>query len=242
MQGAIAATGGGVGGKVGPSDCRPRDADSTCAAAVAGATVTPPTGIPDGLLYDGPLGGVATLGYAYWGFDFVADQTGTPSPVRPDQFINRSGVPVSITLSFNVPTSPGCLKDCLPGVEFEVGAGWYKVDPPLVVGGGHVSVSQTFGPGLGYGWMIGLWQATNARLTVTVPKGAMTTLQEVGLPSSPAIADPVAAVVGVCYCWDGSQAACSDGGRYSNGLLGPWYQNQDNYIRAGVFNGCPPER
>lgn len=226
-----------------PSDCKARDADSTCATAVAGVTIgSPPQVQPAAPLYDGPLGGVPAHGYAYWGFDFIADQTGTTSPVRPDEFINRSKVPVTITLTFNFPSDHPCKKDCLPGVEFEVDAGWFKIDPPYVTLGNRVSVTQVFEPGRGYGWMIGLWQSTNPRLTVTVPKGAKTTLQEVGLPSLPAIADVISAVTGTCSCWDGSEAACSDGNHFSNGLLGPWYQNLDNYIRAGSFNNCPSER
>src|SRR3954471_11060225 len=89
--------GDAASGRLRPSDCRPRDADSTCATAVAGATTPPLPFVPDGVLYDGPLGGVPATGYAYWGFDFIADRTGTPSPVRADEFVNRSNVPVTIT-------------------------------------------------------------------------------------------------------------------------------------------------
>lgn len=240
-QAAQASDGGGA--KVGPSDCQPRDADSTCATAVAGAPVAgPPTTKPDGVLYDGPLGGIPSSGYAYWGFDFIADATGTTSPVRPDQFINRSSDPVTIKLSFNIPTSHACNRDCLPGVQFQVDAGWYKIDPPYVVVGNAVSLTQTFKPGRGYGWVIALWEASNPKLTVTVPSGSAATLQEVGLPMFPATADEIAAVPASCTCWDGTLAACSDGSHFSNGLLGPWFQNLTNYARAGAFNSCPPER
>ncbi len=152
----------GLAAKVGPSDCRPRDADSTCATAVAGAPAPnpppPPLNNPVPTLYDGPLGGVPASGYAYWGFDFFADETGMPSLVRPDEFINRSGVPVTITLSFDFPTNHPCNKACLPGVQFQVDAGWFKVDPPYTIVGNKVSLTQTFSPGRGYGWIIGLWQ------------------------------------------------------------------------------------
>ena len=228
---------------VGPSDCRPRDADSTCATAVLGAPVSaPPTSLPVEVLYKGPLGGVPAFGYAYWGFDFFADQTGIPSLVRLDEFINRSDVPVTITLSFNYPTDHVCKKDCLPGVQFQVDAGWFKIDPPFEFNGNTVSVTQTFAPARGFGWLIGLWQSTNPRLTVSVPLGAKTTLQDVGMSPFPAVADEVAAVPASCTCWDATTAACSDGSRFSNGLLGPWYQNLTNYIRAGAFNNCPPAR
>ena len=241
--GAAAAGNGGLGSGLKPSDCRARDADSTCAAAVAGASVpsAPPFG-GDALLYDGPLGGVPATGYAYWGFDFVADQTGLPSPVRPDQFINRSSAPVTIKLSFTFPTNHPCNKDCLPGAEFEVDAGWFKIDPPYVIDGNSVSISQTFAPGRGYGWVIGLWQSTNPRLTVTIPAGAKATLQDVGLSALPAIASEIASVTTICGCWDGSTATCSDGIHFSNGLLGSWDTEFDIYHRAGAFNNCPAER
>lgn len=239
-----ALAGGGLDAKVTPSDCRPRDADSTCATAVAGAPVAGPT-IPvtgDGVLYDGPLGGVPARGYAYWGFDFIADASGAPSPVRPDEFINRSSVPVTIKLTFNFPTGRPCGKDCLPGVQFQTGPGWRILGPLYTVSGDTAWVSETFAPGQGYGWSIGLWDSWNTRLTVTVPKGAITTLEEVGLSPSPALANEIPAVDATCACWDGTSARCSLGNHYSNGLLGPWYVGLDNYIRAGAYNECPPER
>ncbi len=229
--------------RLNPSDCRPRDADSTCATAVAGA---PPVGPPpfqqSPTLYDGPLGGVPASGYAYWGFDFVADQTRTPSPVRPDEFINRSSVPVTITLSFSIPTDHVCKNNCLPGAQFQVDPGWFKIDPPYIIKGDSVSISQTFNPGRGYGWVIALWQSTNPWLTVTIPAGAKATLQDVGLPTQPAVANEMAAVQGLCDCWDGTSAACSDGTHFTNGLLGPWSQNWTNYTRASAFNNCPQAR
>jgi hypothetical protein len=226
-----------------PSDCRPRDADSTCATAVAGATgAAPPTGRRETTLYDGPLGGVPAAGYAYWGWDFTADQTGIPSPVRPDMFINRSSVPVTITLSFNFPTNHPCADDCLPGVQFQVDAGWFKLDPPFQINGNIASVSETFVPGRGYGWVIGLWQATNTRLTVSVPLGSTATLDEVGLSASPAVAQPIPATTSLCDCSDGTQALCSDGSRYSNGLLGRWTRTNEFYERSGAFNSCAAQR
>jgi hypothetical protein len=221
-----------------PSDCKPRDADSTCATAVAAATSVASPFTPDGTLYDGPLAGVPSSGAAYWGFDFVADQTGTPSPVRPDEFVNRSGVPVTITLTFDIPTDHACRNDCLPGMQFQVDAGWYKVDPPYAVKGNTVSLTATFQAGQGYGWLIGLWQASNTRLTVSVPKGSTATLADVGLPAAPGVANEIPAVVGTCDCPGGTSAACSSGSHFSNGLLGPWYQQLDMYQRSGAFNAC----
>lgn len=227
-----------------PSDCRPRDADSTCATAVAGASRAPspdPFGGRD-LLYDGPLGGVPAAGYAYWGWDFVASETGVASPVRPDVFVNRSNVPVTIKLSFNFPTNHPCRVDCLPGVQFQVDAGWFKLDPPFVIDGNVASVSEVFTPGRGYGWVIGLWQGTNTRLTVTVPSGSATTLEQVGLATSPAAAQLVLPVIALCDCGDGTQATCSDGSRYSNGLLGQWTRTNEFYERAGAFSNCQSQR
>ena len=225
--------------RVTPSDCRPRDADSTCAAAVAGAPAPDPDVIPGSVLYDGPLGGVPSSGYAYWGFDFIADETGTPSPVRPDEFINRSKVPVTIKLTFNHPTGRPCTKDCLPGMQFQTGPGWRTIWPPFTVVGDKAWVTVTFAPGQGYGWVIGLWQSWNTQLTVTVPEGSVTSLREVGLPPSPAEATEIAAVVGTCDCSDGEILPCSDGTRFSNGLMGPWFVVWDTYFRAGAFSDCP---
>ncbi len=239
-----AVAGDGLDSRVRPSDCRPRDADSTCATAVAGAPVASPSPpfILGPVLYDGPLGGVPARGYAYWGYDFFADASGTPSPVRPDEFINRSSVPVTIKLTFNFPTGRPCGKDCLPGVQFQTGPGWRILGPLYTIAGDDAWVSETFAPGQGYGWVIGLWDSWNTRLTVTVPKGSVTTLEEVGLSPSPAIATEIPAVGATCSCWDGTTAPCSDGNHFSNGLLGPWYMEWDNYLRAGAFNGCPEER
>ena len=240
---SLAHAAGGAAAGVRPSDCRPRDADSTCAAAVAGATSPSPLPVNQSpTLYDGPLGGVPPSGYAYWGFDFYAEATGTPSLVRPDEFINRSGVPVTITLSFTFPTNHPCNHDCLPGVEFEVDAGWFKVDPPYVISGNTVSVTQTFQPGRGFGWVIGMWEATNPHLKVTVPPGSTATLAEVGMPRFPAVAREIGASAETCDCWDGTSSACSSGSHYTNGLLGSWSQSAGTYSRAGAFNNCPTQR
>ena len=222
-----------------PSDCRARDADSTCATAVAGASLpAPPSQLPVDTLYDGPLGGVPAVGYSYWGYDFLADSTGLPSPVRQDEFINRSGVAVGITFTFSVPARASCARDCLPGVELEIGPGWYKLDPPYIRATDTLTVSATIKPSEGYAWVIALWQATNPRVTITVPKGSGVRLTDVGLPASLAISTVVPLVVRTCECGDATLAACSDGSRFSNGLLGAWDQHNDGYIRAGAFSNC----
>ena len=227
-----------AGAKVRPSDCKPRDADSTCATAVAGATVTPPDAYPDAVLYDGPLGGMSGSGDAYWGFDFVADESGTPSPVRGDEFINRSNAPVTITFTFYLATDPPCRVSCIPSVQFQTDAGWHKSNPPLVVDGRRLMLSSTFLPGQGYGWVLALRQPGNPRLTVSVPKGSTATLQSVGLAPLPAIATEIPLVTSTCFCSTGITASCSEGSHFSNGLLGPWSQGDDMYRRAGAY-GCP---
>lgn len=228
-----------------PSDCRPRDADSTCATAVAGAPVPVPAPIPlhpDGVVFDDSLGGVPSSGYAYWGYDFASALAGIASSFPDDMFVNRSPYPVTIALSFTIPTSHACGNNCLPGVQFEVDANWINVRPPLVIHGSIATASYQVRPGQGYGWAIGLWQSSNARLTVTLPPGVNATLDQVGLPLQPSIALEIPAIAAVCDCWDSSTAPCSLGNRYSNGLMGPWYKSNDFYIRAGAFNTCPPER
>lgn len=224
--------------KIVPSDCRPRDADSTCATAVRGATVVTLPAFPDGVLYDGPLGGVPASGWAYWGFDFFADRFGTSSPVRNDEFINRSNVPVTITLTFNFPTDHSCDRDCLPGMHFQADAGWHRLYPPFVLDGDKVTMTSSFRPGQGYGWAVELWQSSNPRLTVSVPKGSTASLESVGLAPLPAIATEIPRVMSTCDCQDGTAAPCSDGSHFSNGLLGSWIEADDMYQRAGAF-GCP---
>jgi hypothetical protein len=223
-----------------PSDCLARDADSTCATAVAGAPPDPV--IPDDVLFDNSLAGVPTSGYAYWGFDFASALAGIASPFPDDMFVNRTPYPVMITLSFTIPTYSACRNDCLPGVQFEVDASWINVRPPLVIIGNTASASYQVRPGQGYGWVIGLWQSSDARLTVRLPAGVHATLDQVGLPLQPSVAREIPAVMGVCDCWDGSSAACSLGNRYSNGLMGPWYRSNEFYVRAGAFNNCPTPR
>lgn len=237
---AACAVDGSAAPRVAPSDCKPRHADSTCATVVAGETqpVSVPKN-PNPVLYDGVLGGVPNSGYAYWGYDFIANEVGTPSPVRPDEFINRSAVPVTITLSFDIPTTHACGRGCMPRVEFLTGPGWTKLDPAFTTQGNTASITQTFAPGSGYGWVIGLWQASNPRLSVTVPKGSNVALRELGLAAFPAMATELPAVTGTCDCWNGTTAACSEGTHFSNGLLGVWALDFGMYFRAGAFTNCP---
>jgi hypothetical protein len=90
--------------------------------------------------------------------------------------------------------------------------------------------------------VIALWQASNPRLTVSVPVGTGASLRDVGLPLQPGTATEIPAIARSCECWDASTAACSDGSRFSNGLLGPWTQVFRTYLRAGAFDNCPSQR
>jgi len=227
-----------TGSGVRPSDCRARDADSTCAAAVAGAPMPDPTILRP--LYDNSIGGVPSTGYAYWGFDFASALAGVASPFGDDMFVNRSPYTATITLTFTIPTSHPCGNDCLPGVQFEVGPSWSRFAPPLVVSGNQVSASYAARPGDGYGWVIGLWQSSNPRLTVTVPQGVTVSMADLGLPADPSVALEIPAVVTTCICPDGTTQACSLGDRYSNGLMGPWYKSNQFYVRGGAFDDCTP--
>jgi hypothetical protein len=222
-----------------PSDCLPRDADSTCAAAVARKTTTVANAAG---LYDGPLGGVPASGYAYWGFDFDAAALGVASKVSQDMYINRSAYPVTITLTFTIPTTHACGSGCLPGVKFLRGTSWSSVFPAMTVSGGTATIGLQIAAGDSYGWVIGLWQATNPRITVTIPAGASATMEQLGLSVDMGTADEIAAVDTTCECWDSFIYACSAGTHFSNGLLGVWYQSTQNYLRAGAYSNCPVPR
>jgi hypothetical protein len=231
---------GGVGGAqaLGPSDCLARDADSTCNSAVSrssGASVG-----SSQYLYDGPLGGVPAQGYAYWGYDFLADEMGVATVYTKDMYVNHTQYPVTIRLGFDIPTTHACNGGCLPGVQFFYGPSWASYFAAAVVSGGTVSLEFRVPAGTAYGWAIGLWEATNPRLTVTVDPGVSTTLAELGLPAQPAIALEIAAVTTSCPCIDGSSADCSLGSHFTNGLDGPWYRGTGYkfYERAGAFNSC----
>jgi len=227
---------------LGPSDCLPRDADSTCASAVARSTTGAPPYDAKSLLYDGRLGGVPPTGYAFWGFDFESAARGVTSPSTNDMYFNRSSAVLTVTLSFDIPTTHTCGQGCMPGLKFIVGLGWDTVFPPLKVEGGLVTATLQVNPGQAYGWVVGLWQATNPRLTLSVPTGAAATLALVGQSADPAIAQEIPAVLGMCDCWDLTPRPCSAGSRFSNGLMGYWYQSTGYYVRAGSFNECPPNR
>ncbi len=155
-------------------------------------------------------------------------------------YMNRSAHEVTLRLTFDIPTNKICQNDCLPGIVFFIGPNWSTRFPPAMVNGGTVSMEQRVHAGESYGWAIGLWESTNPRLTVTVEPGVTTTLDEIGLPQFPAIADEIPAVTIQCTCYDSSTAACSLGSRFSNGLMGAWYRTNggDYYARAGAFTMC----
>ena len=233
---ALAAQAGATAAQaVGPSDCRPRDADSTCATAVLGTTQSFPG--PQ-TIYDNTLGGVPTAGYSFWGYDFEFADVGVPNQAGNDMYINRSSHPFNVTLGFTVPVDHPCARDCLPGVKFLLDTNWTSIRPGGVLIGDRYSVTTQIRAGQRYSWVIGLWQATNPTLTVTVLDGSRTSLRDLGLPLDPSVANEILAVETTCTCEDGSTARCSLGSRYSNGLLGPWSDGW-GYTRLGAFSDCP---
>lgn len=237
---AALATAGEAARAIAPSDCTNGHSDSTCARSVAAPTS--PGGQPSPgarTLYEGALAGMPAHGYAYWGFDFVAEATGMPSPALRPMFINRSGGPVDIAFTFDIPASPACGRGCLPQVGFQLDQGWFTVSLVAAVAGGTATFSYEIPAGRLYGWHIGLWQGLNPRVSVSAPGNPAATLTSVGLGANLGIADPVPAVIGSCACLDGSSAPCSDGVRLSNGMMGLWIPSSETIIEPQAFNDCP---
>lgn len=238
---AVAAlmAGGGAWAIV-PSDCRARDADSTCNSAVQQSSGS--SSIPQSQgLYDGPLAGVPSQGYSYWGFDYAADANGVHSDYVVDLFVNHTPYQATIRLSFTIPIDHGCGNDCIPGVQFYSAPGWHSHFPNAVINGSTVYMEYQVEPFQAYGWVIGLWQSTNPRLRVTVPNGVNTTLVALGLPPEPGVSREIAPADTLCMCGDGIERTCSLGSHFSNGLDGPWYASAGNfYVRAGAYTTCPP--
>jgi hypothetical protein len=216
-----------------PSDCGPGRQDSTCIKVVNGGDVPP--WIPQArLLYDGPLAGVPATDFHYWGFDFQTED-GIYAPVQRSMFVNRSNELVSITLTFDIPTGP-CDAGCLPGVEFKVGA-WHTFFPNIVKANGTAEATLEVGPNDSYGWVIGLWRATNPRLSVTAHGTTNLSMRDIGLPLSPDSLVSTPGVIYPCACPDGSTGECFTGPQYSTGYVGPW--SHDFYQQQGAGNTCP---
>ena len=223
---------------IGPSDCLPGHADSTCAAALNSATATVRSSTDSSVLYDGLLAQGPYGGYEYWGYDFLAAAQGRQSSVYNDMFINNSGTALTLVFAFNIPTDRPCGRDCIPGVEFKLGATWQSVFPTMEVSGGTATATFLVGSGQSYGWIIGLWEPSDIHLTVTTNGGTRASLGSAGLSLHPEIADPVPPTTYTCNCGDGTVADCSKGTRYSNGLMGPWNRENGGYWVPDAWSNC----
>jgi len=201
-----------------PSDCQPGHMDSSCAKAIdSDPRLPPPPPRPPTAF---PLAGQPASGYFYWGYDFSSGDTDQFDDPR---FVNRSGRDLVITLSFSIP-GPPCGGGCLPGVEFYFDQDVHKRDPRLQVAGNTAKAVVPVKPGDRYAFIIGLWQARNPIVAVTLPDGTPVSPELVGLSARPDIADQVSGTPTLCTCDGGSQAECNRGDHYSNGLSGKWSQ------------------
>jgi hypothetical protein len=216
-----------------PSDCSTGHQDSTCLKAVKGGDL-PPDVPGNRLLYDGPLAGVPATDLHYWGFDFQAVD-GVYPPTQRSMYVNRSSDLIMITLTFDIPTGP-CEEHCLPGIEFKVG-NWHTFFPNVVAANGLAEATLEVGPSEPYGWVIGLWQASNPRLTVTARSKVQWTLADVGLPMHPDVFTSTPGVSYPCLCQDGTVATCTTGPQYSTGIVGGW--SHDYYQKEGGTSTCP---
>jgi hypothetical protein len=240
---------------IGPSDCKAGHADSTCAAGVVGAPVpipappppgppppppSPPPGpppVPDlTVIYDGPIAGLPSGGIAYWGFDFLSDSLGIPSPMFRDVYINRSAYPLTLRFTFTTPLNKPCGTGCLPRLEFRMGPAWALRYAPFTVSDGVAIAEYEIPANYYYAWVIGLQDTTNPILRVTTDRHV--TLDDAGLPTHMNAAAPIPPKIQSCSCQDGSIAECSYGTRYSSGLMGHW-DNDGYYYSDDGWNFCP---
>lgn len=212
------------------SDCAPGRSDSTCGDVVSRPAV--PLPFPPPPLYNGAISGTPISGSAYWGFDFVANELGIPSPAPRDMFVNRSSNAISLLFTFDLPNN--CGSGCLPGMEFKLNSSWNSFFPNIVVAGSQAITTLQVAPGQTYGFVISLWGAKNPRIRVDNLGATYMTLRDAGLADF-ATAQPVQGTYFTCECGDGVQRTCYSGTRYSNGLMGSWYR--DRYVAWDAV-GC----
>jgi hypothetical protein len=220
-----------------PSDCQPGHMDSTCAKAVdKDPEHEPPPPPPPPPPNSFPLAGIPASGYSYWGYDFSSadiDQFDNP------RFINRSGRSLILTLSFDIPNPP-CGGGCLPGVEFYFDQDVHKRDPRLQVSGNTAKAVVPLKPGDRYAFIIGLWQAHNPAIAVTLPDGTAISPDLAGLSVRPDTSSWVAGTQTKCSCENGEQLDCNRGDHYTNGLSGMWYQTM-GLSRFNAWTNCRRE-
>lgn len=213
------------------SDCVAGNADSSCVGNVQRLTLAHPPSAD--VLYDGPIAAAPNFGAGYWGFDFLASDSGIPSPVPKDMFVNRSANAISLTFTFDVP--PGnCSSGCRPGMEFKLGSKWNSFFPNIILAGNQAITSVQIAPGQAYGFVIALWQATNPHVRVNNLGASKLFLADVGLRSFSA-ADPVPGIYFQCQCGDGYLKQCYSGSHLANGYMGQW--GNDNYASWDAV-GC----
>jgi hypothetical protein len=229
-----------VGGSraIQPSDCQPGHMDSSCAKAVKEDPDTPPSDPPPPPppATSFPLAGMPATGYAYWGYDFATSDT---AQFEDPRFVNRSGRHLILTLSFSIP-GPPCDGGCLPGVEFYFDQDVHKRDPRLQVSGNTAKAAVPLKPGDRYAFIVGLWQARDPVVSVTLPDGTPVSPGLAGMSARPDIASLVLGTPTTCTCEDGSQADCNRGDHYSNGLSGNWAQTM-GLSRFNAWTHCQYE-
>lgn len=235
---------------IGPSDCKAGHADSTCATGVIAAPTpvpspspppppSPPPGppVPDQtVIYDGPIAGLPSGGIAYWGFDFLSDSLGIPSPMGQDVYINRSSYSLTLHFTFTTPPNKTCGPGCLPRLEFRMGPGWVLRYTPFTVANGYAIAEYEIPANYYYAWVIGLQDTINPTLRVITDRHV--SLEQAGLPAHLDVANPIQSKTKTCPCQDGSDAPCNYGTRYSSGLMGHWDNNGFYYADDG-WNDCP---
>jgi hypothetical protein len=202
-----------------PSDCQPRNMDSSCAQAVDQYPNDPPPSPPPPPK-SFSLAGQPASGYWYWGYDFA---TADAEQQLDPRYVNRSGQPLNITLSFTIPASR-CGGGCLPGVEFYFDQDVHKRDPQLQVSGTTAKAVVPLKPGDSYGFIIGLWQALDPTISVTSADGTPVSPELAGMSARPDNSSLVPGTPTTCLCEDGAFAECYLGDHYSNGLSGRWSQ------------------
>jgi hypothetical protein len=224
-----------VASAIQPSDCQPRHMDSSCAKAVFQRPDDPPPPPPPPPS-SFALAGQPSTGYWYWGYDFSSDDL---AQMIDPRYVNRSGQSLIVTLSFSIP-GPPCDGGCLPGVEFYFDRDVHKRDPKLQVAGNTAKAIVPVKPGDSYGFIIGLWQARDPIVAVTLADGTPVSPEIAGMSARPDLSSFVPGTPTKCTCEDGSSLDCNYGDHYSNGLSGSWSQTV-GLSRFNAWTNCQHE-
>lgn len=210
-----------------PSDCTAGVVDSSCIHTIW-VEDNIPGDVGGNILYDGAIAGVPATGNYYWGYDFEF-------PDHAKMYENRSSHLLTLVFTFTIPTG-NCSDGCMPGMEFKLN-NWQSFFPDMIRYDNKARVSIEIPPNSSYGWVIGLWQATEPHLTATIDgHSSGVSLADVGLPDT---FNSVTRSDGdwfPCPCGD-SEGWCYPGSNYSTGFVGPWYH--DNYSISDAQNCAP---